>query len=109
MMSAVSLFPGVAANIMAPEMYDELYTESVDVRAFGMCVLEMAASACPHRECRNAAQICCNGKLVRMSCCTGGVGLHARLPPEDIWWLYRTNDPSSTCYHTHNGNSWGSP
>ena len=31
-------------EFMAPEMYEEHYDESVDIYAFGMCVLEMATS-----------------------------------------------------------------
>ena len=42
---------------MAPEMYEEHYDESVDVYAFGMCMLEMATSEYPYKECSNAAQI----------------------------------------------------
>lgn len=42
---------------MAPEMYEERYDESVDVYAFGMCMLEMATSEYPYSECQNAAQI----------------------------------------------------
>jgi len=42
---------------MAPEMYDECYKESVDVYAFGMCMIEMATSEYPYSECRTAAQI----------------------------------------------------
>lgn len=42
---------------MAPEMYEEHYDESVDVYAFGMCMLEMATSEYPYKECTNAAQI----------------------------------------------------
>lgn len=42
---------------MAPEMYEEHYDESVDVYAFGMCMLEMATSEYPYSECQNAAQI----------------------------------------------------
>lgn len=42
---------------MAPEMYEEKYDESVDVYAFGMCMLEMATSEYPYSECQNAAQI----------------------------------------------------
>ena len=44
-------------EFMAPEMYDEKYTETVDVYAFGMCVLEMATKDYPYSELRNAAQI----------------------------------------------------
>ena len=42
---------------MAPEMYEEHYDELVDVYAFGMCMLEMATSEYPYKECSNAAQI----------------------------------------------------
>lgn len=38
-------------------MYEEKYDESVDVYAFGMCMLEMATSEYPYSECQNAAQI----------------------------------------------------
>ena len=44
-------------EFMAPEMYEEHYDESVDVYAFGMCMLEMATSEYPYKECSNAAQI----------------------------------------------------
>ncbi|XP_035676656.1 serine/threonine-protein kinase WNK1-like isoform X26 [Branchiostoma floridae] len=44
-------------EFMAPEMYEEHYDESVDVYAFGMCLLEMATSEYPYSECQNAAQI----------------------------------------------------
>ncbi|XP_074787188.1 uncharacterized protein LOC141973005 [Athene noctua] len=44
-------------EFMAPEMYEERYDESVDVYAFGMCLLEMGTSEYPYAECRNAAQI----------------------------------------------------
>jgi serine/threonine protein kinase len=42
---------------MAPEMYEERYDESVDVYAFGMCMLEMVTLEYPYMECQNAAQI----------------------------------------------------
>lgn len=42
---------------MAPEMYEEHYDESVDVYAFGMCMLEMTTGEYPYSECNNAAQI----------------------------------------------------
>ena len=42
---------------MAPEMYDEVYDESVDIYAFGMCLLEMCTAEYPYQECRNPAQI----------------------------------------------------
>ena len=44
-------------EFMAPEMYDEKYDESVDVYAFGMCMLEMATSEYPYTECTGPAQI----------------------------------------------------
>ena len=42
---------------MAPEMYEERYDESVDVYAFGMCMLEMVTLEYPYMECQNPAQI----------------------------------------------------
>jgi serine/threonine protein kinase len=50
------LFPGTP-EFMAPEMYEEHYDESVDVYAFGMCMLEMATSEYPYSECTGPAQI----------------------------------------------------
>ena len=50
------LFTGTP-EFMAPEMYEEHYDEAVDVYAFGMCMLEMATSEYPYKECSNAAQI----------------------------------------------------
>ena len=44
-------------EFMAPEMYDEVYDESVDVYAFGMCLLEMCTLEYPYQECSNPAQI----------------------------------------------------
>jgi WNK lysine deficient protein kinase len=44
-------------EFMAPEMYEERYDESVDVYAFGMCMLEMVTLEYPYMECQNAAQI----------------------------------------------------
>lgn len=38
-------------------MYDEQYDESVDVYAFGMCLLEMVTGDYPYRECQYPAQI----------------------------------------------------
>ena len=57
---------------MAPEMYEEHYDEAVDVYAFGMCMLEMASSEYPYKECTNAAQIYKRVTTVRCSwssCC----------------------------------------
>jgi len=44
-------------EFMAPEVYDEHYTEKVDTYAFGMCFLEMMTQEYPYSECTNAAQI----------------------------------------------------
>ncbi|CAD5219336.1 unnamed protein product [Bursaphelenchus okinawaensis] len=44
-------------EFMAPEMYDEQYDESVDVYAFGMCLLEMVTGEYPYSECQYPAQI----------------------------------------------------
>ncbi|KAL7247188.1 hypothetical protein ACSBR2_002162 [Camellia fascicularis] len=44
-------------EFMAPELYEESYTELVDVYSFGMCVLEMLTSEYPYSECTNPAQI----------------------------------------------------
>ena len=54
---------------MAPEMYEEHYDESVDVYAFGMCMLEMATSEYPYAECHNAAQIYKRVTTVSCLCC----------------------------------------
>lgn len=42
---------------MAPELYDEDYTELVDIYSFGMCVLEMVTLEIPYSECDNVAKI----------------------------------------------------
>ena len=42
---------------MAPELYDEVYDEKVDIYSFGMCVLEMVTGHLPYHECTNTAQI----------------------------------------------------
>uniref|UniRef100_A0A915DPJ5 non-specific serine/threonine protein kinase n=1 Tax=Ditylenchus dipsaci TaxID=166011 RepID=A0A915DPJ5_9BILA len=44
-------------EFMAPEMYEEQYDESVDVYAFGMCLLEMVTGEYPYSECAYPAQI----------------------------------------------------
>ncbi|MFH4973911.1 hypothetical protein AB6A40_000620 [Gnathostoma spinigerum] len=44
-------------EFMAPEMYEEMYDESVDVYAFGMCLLEMVTGEYPYTECQFPAQI----------------------------------------------------
>jgi WNK lysine deficient protein kinase len=42
-------------EFMAPELYEECYDTSVDIYAFGMCVLEMVTLERPYRECENPA------------------------------------------------------
>ncbi|KAF8409692.1 hypothetical protein HHK36_005771 [Tetracentron sinense] len=42
---------------MAPELYEEDYTEMVDIYSFGMCVLEMVTLDIPYNECDNVAKI----------------------------------------------------
>jgi len=37
-------------EFMAPELYDENYSEKVDIYAFGMAVLEMASKEYPYEE-----------------------------------------------------------
>lgn len=44
-------------EFMAPELYDEHYTEKIDIYAFGMCVLEMVTGDYPYCECENPAQV----------------------------------------------------
>ncbi len=44
-------------EFMAPELYEERYTEKVDIYAFGMAVLEMVTNEYPFQECTNSAQI----------------------------------------------------
>lgn len=47
----------MSPEFMAPEMFDEHYTELVDVYAFGMTLLEICTGQSPYRECKNAAQV----------------------------------------------------
>jgi WNK lysine deficient protein kinase len=42
---------------MAPELYEEHYTEKVDIYAFGMALMEMVTNQYPFEECTNSAQI----------------------------------------------------
>lgn len=44
-------------EFMAPELYEEHYTEMVDIYSFGMCVLEMVTLEIPYSECDNVAKI----------------------------------------------------
>ncbi|XP_061358526.1 uncharacterized protein LOC133302727 [Gastrolobium bilobum] len=42
---------------MAPELYEEDYTEMVDIYSFGMCLLEMVTMEIPYCECDSVAKI----------------------------------------------------
>ncbi|KAL2512047.1 putative serine/threonine-protein kinase WNK11 [Abeliophyllum distichum] len=42
---------------MAPELYEENYTELVDIYSFGMCLLEMDTLEIPYSECDNLVKI----------------------------------------------------
>lgn len=42
---------------MAPELYEEDYTELVDIYSFGMCMLEMTTLEIPYSECDSIAKI----------------------------------------------------
>lgn len=42
---------------MAPELYDEDYTELIDIYSFGMCLLEMVTHELPYSECDNVVKI----------------------------------------------------
>ncbi|KAL7593952.1 probable serine/threonine-protein kinase WNK11 isoform X1 [Lactuca sativa] len=44
-------------EFMAPELYEEDYTELVDIYSFGMCLLEMVTLELPYSECDNIARI----------------------------------------------------
>ncbi|KAF6149635.1 hypothetical protein GIB67_011244 [Kingdonia uniflora] len=44
-------------EFMAPELYDENYTEMVDIYSFGLCVLEMITLEIPYGECDNPVKI----------------------------------------------------
>ncbi|XP_047067989.1 probable serine/threonine-protein kinase WNK5 [Lolium rigidum] len=44
-------------EFMAPELYTEAYTESVDIYSYGMCVLEMVTREMPYSECESVVQI----------------------------------------------------
>uniref|UniRef100_A0A667ZTP5 non-specific serine/threonine protein kinase n=1 Tax=Myripristis murdjan TaxID=586833 RepID=A0A667ZTP5_9TELE len=76
-------------EFMAPEMYEEHYDESVDVYAFGMCMLEMATSEYPYSECQNAAQIYRKVTSVSlfgcMEICVLQVGAHTFLACEPLY------------------------
>ena len=42
---------------MAPELYEEDYTEMIDIYSFGMCLLEMVTMEIPYSECDSVAKI----------------------------------------------------
>lgn len=45
-------------QFMAPEIFEEKYTEKADIYAFGMCVIEMVTQKFPYEECgKNNYQI----------------------------------------------------
>ncbi|EER18385.1 hypothetical protein Pmar_PMAR005296 [Perkinsus marinus ATCC 50983] len=44
-------------EFMAPELYEESYGPSVDIYAFGMCLLEMVTRRFPYAECATPGQI----------------------------------------------------
>ncbi|EHA8587255.1 putative serine/threonine-protein kinase WNK11 [Cocos nucifera] len=44
-------------EFMAPELYEEQYTELVDIYSFGMCVLEMVTLELPYSECDSIPKI----------------------------------------------------
>ncbi|KAI3675803.1 hypothetical protein L1987_85398 [Smallanthus sonchifolius] len=44
-------------EFMAPELYEENYTELVDIYSFGMCLLELVTLELPYSECNNVAKI----------------------------------------------------
>ncbi|KAG8391966.1 hypothetical protein BUALT_Bualt01G0242400 [Buddleja alternifolia] len=44
-------------EFMAPELYEEEYTELIDIYSFGLCLLEMVTLEYPYSECKNPAQI----------------------------------------------------
>ncbi|XP_057473521.1 probable serine/threonine-protein kinase WNK11 [Actinidia eriantha] len=44
-------------EFMAPELYEEDYTELIDIYSYGMCVLEMVTLELPYNECDTVAKI----------------------------------------------------
>lgn len=42
---------------MAPELYEEDYTEMVDIYSFGMSLLEMVTNEIPYSECDNVVKV----------------------------------------------------
>ncbi|KAL5727467.1 non-specific serine/threonine protein kinase [Ranunculus cassubicifolius] len=45
------------AEYMAPELYEEDYTELVDIYSFGLCLLEMVTISIPYEECDHVVKI----------------------------------------------------
>ena len=68
---------------MAPEMYEEDYDESVDIWAFGLCVLEMYTLEYPYKECRSPAAI-----FKRVS----NVSFEKSWLINTLFWLYILNN-----------------
>ncbi len=84
---------------MAPEMYEEKYDESVDVYAFGMCMLEMATSEYPYSECQNPAQI--YRRVTSVSTLTHLCSLsvpHSLWVPRSLSFCYNL---CQLCHYTH--------
>ncbi|KAK6269141.1 hypothetical protein QUC31_013301 [Theobroma cacao] len=44
-------------EFMAPELFEENYTEAVDIYSFGMCLLELITQELPYSECDSIAKI----------------------------------------------------
>lgn len=44
-------------EFMAPEQFNECYTEGIDIYSFGFCVLEMVTREIPYSECENLPRI----------------------------------------------------
>jgi WNK lysine deficient protein kinase len=66
-------------EFMAPELFEEDYTELVDIYSFGLCVLEMVTMEMPYSECTNIVHI-----YKKVTSCA---------PPDA---LSRVNDPDVT-------------
>jgi hypothetical protein len=76
----------VVAEFMAPEMYDEVYDEKVDIYGFGMCMLELATLEYPYSECRSIPAIFMRVSKVRrvyVPLC----GVKRGEVVSQVWWL----------------------
>jgi len=89
-------------------MYEEKYNESVDVYAFGMCMLEMATSEYPYKECTNTAQIyrrvssvCTSDHDVNVIAkhCSSWMLHSGVLEPKGVFWALLTGLFMSVCSH----------